>query len=64
MRLIQAPEEIGERIMGHKHPEREVSRGYGSIDAMVELLAPWMAKVDPLNKARPVSEFEDDEATQ
>jgi integrase len=51
MRIIGAPEEVVERIMGHSSPSRVVARGYGNPD-QVALLAKWMAEADPLNDAR------------
>lgn len=60
MRLIQAPEEIVERIMGHSTPERSVARGYGSLDSMLQVLSPWMAKVSPLDSARAANQLLDD----
>lgn len=58
MRLVQAPEEVVERIMGHASPEHAVARGYGNPDQVV-ILARWMAKVDPLDRVRTVSEVDE-----
>jgi site-specific recombinase XerD len=55
MRLVQAPDEVVDRIMGHAPPERAVARGYGDPDQVV-ILAPWMAKVNPFDRARKASE--------
>ena len=57
MRLAGAPEEIVEQIMGHKNPEHRTGRGYG--EAQVAIMAPWIAKADPFDTRRDVSEFED-----
>jgi integrase len=51
MRIIGAPEEVVERLMGHSSPSRVVARGYGNPD-QVSILAKWMTKVDPLDRAR------------
>ncbi|MGF7160263.1 integrase [Rhodoligotrophos appendicifer] len=60
-RLIEAPEEVVERIMGHSSGDRKVARGYGDAGAMVTRLAGWMAKIDPLDPRREVSEFESED---
>lgn len=36
------------------------ARGYGNLDQMIQLLEPWITKVDPLDKNRIVSEFASD----
>jgi len=59
MRLAGAPEEVVEQIMGHKNPEHRTGRGYG--EAQVAVMTEWMAKADPFDKRRDVSEFVDDE---
>jgi site-specific recombinase XerD len=57
LRTAGVPEAIQESIMGHRDPGHSVSRGYGQ--AQVHVLAEWIAKVDPLDKTRVVTEYDD-----
>lgn len=62
MRLAKAPEEVVEQIMGHSNPLHRTGRGYGS--AQIVIMAEWIAKADPFDKRRVVSEFEDEDADE
>jgi integrase len=57
-RLAGAPEEVQEVIMGHASPERAVARDYGD-GGQVAVLDKWMRTIDPLDRRRTVSEFEE-----
>ncbi|MER9221913.1 tyrosine-type recombinase/integrase [Mesorhizobium sp. M0644] len=56
--------EVAEMIMGHSNPRHQTGRGYGTEQIVV--MAELLAKADPFDKRRVVSEFdekEDDEAS-
>lgn len=57
-RVAKIPEDIVEAIMGHRDPGHRTARGYG--EEQVRVLAEWIAKVDPLDASRTVTEFEPD----
>ena len=57
MENTDAPEWVIEGIMGHSNPEHKTGRGYG-VQQVVKM-AEWMAKADPFDKRRVVSEFEE-----
>ena len=59
-RAAEVPEEIAERLQGHKSPDRATARGYGDAQQL-QLLAKWIAVIDPLDPARKATEFEDDD---
>lgn len=63
MRLTGAPEEVVERIMGHRSPERRVARGYGNPD-QIPALAKWISTADPLDVRRVIADFEDEEEAE
>lgn len=59
MENTDAPEWVIEGIMGHSNPEHKTGRGYGT--AQVAKMAEWIAKADPFDDRRVVSEFDEEE---
>ncbi len=57
-RTAEVPEELAERMQGHKSPDRATARGYGDA-SQLPLLAKWMAKIDPLDARRRATDFDD-----
>ncbi|MER9022679.1 tyrosine-type recombinase/integrase [Mesorhizobium sp. M0815] len=51
--------EVAEMIMGHSNPHHQTGRGYGTEQIVV--MAELLAKADPFDKRRVVSEFEEEE---
>jgi hypothetical protein len=49
--LVQAPEELTERLMGHTTSGRAVPCTYGNPDQLIELTE-WLNKADPTNPRR------------
>jgi len=60
MEITDAPEWVIEGIMGHSSPQHKTGRGYG--EKQVRKMAEWIAKADPFDVRRDVSEFEEEEA--
>ncbi len=53
---------VAEMIMGHSNPQHQTGRGYGS--EQIAVMAELLAKADPFDKRRVVSEFEEEDSPE